>query len=61
MAEDQDGTVEQAENGGAKARRILTDIAPHSWEHPADKAALQAKGRVFAEASAHSRIRRHPS
>jgi len=46
MAEDQDGTVEQVENGGAKARRILTDIAPHSWEHPADKAALQALRRI---------------
>ena len=28
------------------ARRILTDIAPHSWEHPADKAALQALRRI---------------
>ncbi|MDT8340212.1 MAG: M48 family metallopeptidase [Longimicrobiales bacterium] len=27
---------------GARARRILTGIAPRSWEHPADKAALAA-------------------
>ena len=39
-----DGT--QAGGDGAKARRILTDIAPHSWEHPADKAALQALRRI---------------
>ncbi|MFW6199045.1 MAG: M48 family metallopeptidase [Gemmatimonadota bacterium] len=31
---------------GARARRILTDIAPRTWEHPADKAALQALRRI---------------
>ena len=53
MADDQDDTVDQtgddgaqAGSDGAKARRILTDIAPHSWEHPADKAALQALRRI---------------
>ncbi len=30
----------------ATARRILTGIAPRAWEHPADKAALQALRRV---------------
>jgi Zn-dependent protease with chaperone function len=25
---------------------VLTDIAPHAWEHPADKAALQALRRI---------------
>ena len=43
MAEDQDPPQNGTE---APARRILTDIAPHSWEHPADKAALQALRRV---------------
>jgi Zn-dependent protease with chaperone function len=33
-------------DGTTKARRVLTDIAPHSWEHPADKAALQALRRI---------------
>ncbi|MDT8368290.1 MAG: M48 family metallopeptidase [Longimicrobiales bacterium] len=35
----------------ARARRILTDIAPRAWEHPADKAALAAlrKLPVFDE------------
>jgi Zn-dependent protease with chaperone function len=31
---------------GARARRVLTGIAPRTWEHPADKAALQALRRV---------------
>ena len=26
----------------ARARRVLTDISPRAWEHPADRAALQA-------------------
>ena len=32
--------------GSARARRVLTDIASRSWEHPADKAALQALRRI---------------
>jgi Zn-dependent protease with chaperone function len=31
---------------GTRAKRVLTEIAPHSWEHPADKAALQALRRI---------------
>ena len=56
MADDQDRTEEQkggeagngdeAGDGQTRARRVLTDIAPHSWEHPADKAALQALRRI---------------
>jgi len=45
MADDQDRTEEQ-KGGDAKARRILTDIAPRAWEHPADKAALAALRRI---------------
>jgi Zn-dependent protease with chaperone function len=45
MADDQDRTEEQ-DNGEAKARLVLTDIAPRTWEHPADKAALQALRRI---------------
>jgi Zn-dependent protease with chaperone function len=45
MADDQDRKEEQ-EGGEAKARLILTDIAPRTWEHPADKAALQALRRI---------------
>jgi len=50
MADDQDRTDgqsgEAADGTETKARRILTDIAPHSWEHPADKAALQALRKI---------------
>lgn len=56
MADDQDrtenqnaadeGGSERNGSGGARSRRILTDIAPHSWEHPADKAALQALRKI---------------
>lgn len=44
MADDQDRT--SSGNGEARARRVLTDIAPRSWEHPADKAALTALRRI---------------
>ena len=51
MADDQDRTEEQngadsKGTGGTRSKRILTDIAPHTWEHPADKAALQALRRI---------------
>jgi Zn-dependent protease with chaperone function len=48
MADDKDrsdGTPGKGDTE-ARARRILTDIAPRSWEHPADKAALQALRKV---------------
>ena len=43
MADDQTTPMESE---GAKARRVLTDIHPRAWEHPADKAALQALRRI---------------
>jgi len=47
MADDKDRTEGQGGAGErARARRILTDIAPRNWEHPADKAALQALRRI---------------
>ncbi len=50
MADDQDRTPTNPPEG-ARARRLLTDIAPRAWEHPADKAALAAlrKLPVFDE------------
>jgi len=46
-----DTTPTTPTSDGARARRILTDIAPRTWEHPADKAALAAlrKLPVFDE------------
>ena len=47
MADEQDQNEGAPEgNGEARSKRILTDIAPHNWEHPADKAALQALRRI---------------
>lgn len=45
MADDRSGTSSTGERS-ARARRVLTDIASRSWEHPADKAALQALRRI---------------
>ena len=33
-------------DGSTRARRVLTGIHPRAWEHPADKAALQALRRL---------------
>jgi Zn-dependent protease with chaperone function len=50
MAGDNEQENGNEENGGgeqnARARRILTDIAPRSWEHPADRAALAALRKI---------------
>ena len=50
MADEQDRPEgrdgEENGQGSTRARRVLTDIAPHAWEHPADKAALQAMRRI---------------
>jgi len=46
MTDEQDRTDGANDGAEAKARRILTDIASHSWEHPADKAALQGLRRI---------------
>jgi Zn-dependent protease with chaperone function len=40
------GRAGGGQGGDARARRILTGIAPRAWEHPADKAALQALRRL---------------
>jgi Zn-dependent protease with chaperone function len=52
MADEQDrteeptGAEEDGSSGRTRSKRILTGIAPHSWEHPADKAALQALRKI---------------
>jgi Zn-dependent protease with chaperone function len=46
MTDDRDRGNEAPAAEGARARRVLTDIASHTWEHPADKAALQALRRI---------------
>ncbi|MGE0159400.1 MAG: M48 family metallopeptidase [Gemmatimonadales bacterium] len=46
MSDQQNGTNQGNAQGNARARRVLTDIASRAWEHPADKAALQALRRI---------------
>jgi Zn-dependent protease with chaperone function len=41
-----EGSNGDSGDGQARARRLLTDIAPRSWEHPADRAALQALRKI---------------
>ncbi len=49
--EEQQGNGPEGDAPEAKARRVLTDISPRTWEHPADRAALAAlrKLPVFDE------------
>jgi len=42
----QDGASSPTGGTETRARRILTDIAPRNWEHPADRAALQALRKI---------------
>jgi Zn-dependent protease with chaperone function len=42
---DQGGDLTSSGGGGFQ-RRILTDISPQAWEHPADRAALNALRKV---------------
>ncbi len=37
---------ERRDDHGTRTRRVLRDISPRAWEHPADRAALQALRRV---------------
>ena len=42
MSEEENGTRQESQGDEARAKRVLTDISSRAWEHPADKAALQA-------------------
>lgn len=44
MSDDQPAAPD--DSGGEETRRILTGISPLAWEHPADRAALQAVRKV---------------
>ncbi|MEC9298895.1 MAG: peptidase M48, partial [Gemmatimonadota bacterium] len=52
MTESDPENGDNQENGNgedgqdARATRILTDIAPRAWEHPADRAALAALRKI---------------
>ena len=46
MAENDQNDGNGQDEQDARATRILTDIAPRSWEHPADRAALAALRKI---------------
>ena len=46
MSDQQKHTKKATAREDASTRRILTGIAPYSWEHPADKVALQALRKI---------------
>jgi len=46
MSEEENGTQQESQGDEARSKRVLTDISSRSWEHPADRAALQALRRI---------------
>jgi Zn-dependent protease with chaperone function len=46
MSEEVNGTEQESGGDEARAKRVLTDISSRSWEHPADRAALQALRKI---------------
>lgn len=46
MSEEVNGTGQESQGDEARAKRVLTDISSRSWEHPADRAALQALRKI---------------
>ena len=44
--EDGSGRYESGGDGGGFQRRVLTEISPQAWEHPADRAALNALRKI---------------
>ena len=46
MSEGMNDTGQTSGGGEARTKRILTEISSRAWEHPADRAALQALRRI---------------
>jgi Zn-dependent protease with chaperone function len=46
MSEEENGTGQEAGGAEARAKRVLTEISSRAWEHPADRAALQALRKI---------------
>lgn len=46
MTEDRNGRGQEGGGEEARAKRVLTEISPKSWEHPADRAALNALRKI---------------
>jgi Zn-dependent protease with chaperone function len=46
MTDDGNGTGQETGGNEARAKRVLSEISSRAWEHPADRAALQALRRI---------------
>jgi Zn-dependent protease with chaperone function len=46
MTEDGSGNGQDFGGEEARAKRVLSEISPRAWEHPADRAALQALRKI---------------
>jgi len=46
MSEAENGNGQEFGGEEARAKRVLTDISSRAWEHPADRAALQALRKI---------------
>jgi Zn-dependent protease with chaperone function len=46
MSQEENGTGQEFEGEEARAKRVLSEISSRAWEHPADRAALQALRRI---------------
>ncbi len=46
MSEEGSGNGQQPGGEEARAKRVLSEISPRTWEHPADRAALQALRKI---------------
>jgi len=46
MSDEENGTGQEFEGEEARVKRVLSEISSRSWEHPADRAALQALRKI---------------
>ncbi len=46
MSEEQNGNGQESGGDEARAKRVLSEISSRAWEHPADRAALEALRRI---------------
>ena len=46
MSEEAGGNGQESGGDEARAKRVLSEISSRAWEHPADRAALQALRKI---------------
>jgi len=47
MSDEERGTGQEFGGEEARAKRVLAEISSRAWEHPADRAALQALRKIL--------------